>query len=94
MNFRPGQRVKKVRGAGNIGATGTVYRVMMGAKNLLVVVRTDVPVIGSDGYEHPPGVLLASLAHEWEPIVDDGLQQSTMSYEELMTSLVSKETVT
>ena len=60
----------------------------------VLVVHTDTPVQGADGYTHPPGVKYASYLDEWEPIVDSGLKEGTMSYEELMTSLVSKETVT
>lgn len=80
MTYKPGTRVKKVRGRNNIGATGIVVDFEEAKRDLdgllfpqsNLAVRHDTAWINFRGQKQPAGKVSFSAADEWEPIIPEG----------------------
>lgn len=93
MSYKIGTRIKKVRGAVNVGTTGIVHPGPTTNGHTLkystidsdIYVRVDQAVVSVSGNTIPAGLVVMVRSHDWEPIIPPGSNiPATHTFEQLM----------
>lgn len=80
--FRPGQRIKKVRGSANIGMTALFvdYRPYPNCDPRFdwdCRIELEHDAISTEGKVAPRGCVGNAISSDWEPIIPEGMQPTT-----------------